>query len=97
MGAEYVVNTNTRKRDEKAAFNIVNQTLKVDMITIDVNDAARLFLKAYGKLPANACDETSAKLLFVQLVSSKTAHVAVSAFSIALRDAKSPFDEYYSD
>jgi hypothetical protein len=87
--------THTRKSDEKAAFNIVNRSLTVDLITIDINDAAVLYLKAYGKLPANACEESSAKLLFVQLVASKAAHLAVAGFNRALRDAKSPFDEEY--
>ena len=85
-----------KETHENNAFNTVNRSLSVNLITADVNDAAQQFLKAYGKLPVTARDEASAKLLFVQLVSSKAARIAASGFDRAIRHAKSPFDESYS-
>lgn len=93
---EYNTIQGIKEIHENDAFNSVNRSFSVNLITPDVNDAAQQFLKAYGKLPVTARDEASAKMLFVKLVSSKAARLAASGFDRALRHAKSPFDESYS-
>jgi hypothetical protein len=90
---EHVSDVRTRCADENTAFNTVNRSRNFKMIEMDVNKAARLYLKTYGKLPDNENDELSAKRIFVHLISAKAAHIAVSAFNKNLCNARLPFIE----
>ncbi len=90
---QHVANLKPRSTDENNAFNAVNRSRNFKLIEMDVNEAARLYLKTYGKLPDNVIDEISAKQLFVQLISAKSAHIAVSTFNIHLSKARSSFIE----
>ena len=89
------INDRIATANERNAFNMTNRNFSIDMIKYNVNDAALLFLKEYGKLPESKEDEAAARHLFVNMVAWKAAFIANVEFKRLLMRRKKISDYFF--